>query len=64
MTQSETQNEALRQRLLAFSDQLTLDGYTCELVGGQKILNSAEGKFGEFMQFSLFVALAKGGKSR
>ncbi len=63
MTQSETRNEALRQRLSAFRDQLAADGYTCELVGGNKILNSAEGKFGEFMQFTLFVAIAKVGKA-
>ncbi len=63
MTQSEKQNEVLRKRLVAFSNQLAADGCTCELVGGKAILNSAEGNFSEFTPFTLLVAVTKLGKA-
>jgi hypothetical protein len=63
MTQSENPSEVLRQRLVAFRNQLTLDGYACELVGGKVILNSAEGNFDQFTPFTLIVAVTKLGKA-
>ncbi len=63
MTQSEDPIEVLRQRLVAFTKQLTLDGCTCELVGGKVILNSVEGNFDQFTPFTLIVAVTKLGKA-